>query len=85
MTYFRTFRHYHRHQELNGRVRDGNACDLLDMVTGNRTARGQACGTRYTIGFSKRGCSFLGGSADRETRRAAEQKWSSVRPLVPIG
>ena len=60
MTYFRTFRHYHRHQELNGRVRDGNACDLLAMVTGNRVACGQAYDTRYTIGLNKRGCSVLG-------------------------
>ena len=35
ITYFRAGEHYHRLQELNGRVRNGNVCFLLDMVTGN--------------------------------------------------
>ena len=30
--------HYHRPEQLNGRVRNGNACGLLRMVTGNATA-----------------------------------------------
>lgn len=34
-TYFRTFRHYHQLQLLDGRVRDGNEYCQLDMVTGN--------------------------------------------------
>ena len=34
ITYFHAFRHYHRLQELNGRVRNGNVCFLLHMVTG---------------------------------------------------
>lgn len=42
MTYFRTFRHYHRPWQLNGRVRNGNACDLPSVVTGNRDGDGQA-------------------------------------------
>lgn len=34
ITYFRTGGHYHRPQQLNGRVRNGNACGLLGIVTG---------------------------------------------------
>ena len=37
MTYFRTCGHYHRPCELNDRVRNGNACDLAGLVTGNST------------------------------------------------
>ncbi len=55
MTYFRTFRHYHRLQQLNGRVRDGNECFLQDMVTGNRRAAVEHRTTRYMQGESKRG------------------------------
>ena len=36
ITYFRTVGHYHRPGKLNGRVRNGNACDLPGMVTGIR-------------------------------------------------
>lgn len=55
MTYFRTFRHYHRLQQLNGRVRDGNECFLQDVVTGNRRAAVKDRTTRlYTTGESKR-------------------------------
>ena len=36
MTYFRTCGHYHRPRELNGRVRNGNECDLTRMVTGKQ-------------------------------------------------
>ena len=36
MTYFRTVGHYHRLHVLNGRVRNGNVCFHMDMVTGNR-------------------------------------------------
>ena len=42
MTYFRTFRHYHRPEELNGRVRNGNVCFLLGKVTGKRPGRRQS-------------------------------------------
>lgn len=34
MTYFHAVRHYHRPHELNGRVRNGNVCFLMRMVTG---------------------------------------------------
>ena len=34
ITYFHACRHYHRLQELNGRVRNGNVCFLMHMVTG---------------------------------------------------
>ncbi len=34
ITYFHAGRHYHRLQELNGSVRNGNVCFLLHMVTG---------------------------------------------------
>lgn len=36
MTYFRAGGHYHRPRELNGRVRNGNACDLTRKVTGKQ-------------------------------------------------
>ena len=36
MTYFRTCGHYHRPRELNGRVRNGNECDLTRKVTGKQ-------------------------------------------------
>src|SRR5690242_12032004 len=39
ITYFRTFRHYHWPEELNGRVRNGNECFLLGKVTGKRARR----------------------------------------------
>jgi hypothetical protein len=42
ITCFRTFRHYHRPGKLNGRVRNGNACDLPGMFTGIRRSGGQA-------------------------------------------
>jgi hypothetical protein len=45
MTYFRTFRHYHRPKELNGRVRNGNECFLPGKVTGKR-ARGRRTSRR---------------------------------------
>jgi hypothetical protein len=35
ITYFRTCGHYHRPEELNDRVRNGNECDLPGKVTGN--------------------------------------------------
>ena len=35
MTYFRTGMHYHRPQKLNERVRNGNECFQLGIVTGN--------------------------------------------------
>ena len=34
ITYFHAGRHYHRPHELNGRVRNGNVCFLMRMVTG---------------------------------------------------
>ena len=34
MTYFHAGQHYHRLHELNGRVRNGNVCFLMRMVTG---------------------------------------------------
>ncbi len=34
ITYFRACRHYHRPQELNDRVRNGNECGLMGIVTG---------------------------------------------------
>jgi hypothetical protein len=56
MTYFRTFRHYHRPWQLNGRVRNGNACDLPSMVTGSRGVGGQAGATRlFAKATAKRG------------------------------
>jgi hypothetical protein len=51
MTYFRTFRHYHRPKELNGRVRNGNECFLPGKVTGKR-ARGRRTGRRV-LNFKK--------------------------------
>ena len=39
ITYFRTGRHYHRPQELNCRVRNGNECDILGKVTGKLRMR----------------------------------------------
>jgi hypothetical protein len=39
ITYFRTFRHYHRPEKLNDRVRNGNVCFLLGKVTGERAER----------------------------------------------
>ena len=42
ITCFRTLRHYHRLWKLNGRVRNGNECDLPDMVTGIRQQGGEA-------------------------------------------
>lgn len=42
ITYFRTGGHYHRPQKLNGRVRNGNVCGLLGMVTGIRQGAGKA-------------------------------------------
>ena len=44
ITYFRTLRHYHRPWELNGRVRNGNACDLPSKVTENWAAAAFAGG-----------------------------------------
>ena len=38
-TYFRVGIHYHRLAKLNYCVRDGNRCDLCDIVTG-RSLRG---------------------------------------------
>ena len=38
ITYFRTCGHYHRPEELNDRVRNGNECDLAGLVTGKSTA-----------------------------------------------
>ena len=40
ITYFRTFRHYHRLKGLNGRVRNGNECFPLGKVTGKKPGRG---------------------------------------------
>jgi hypothetical protein len=42
MTYFRTFRHYHRLKGLNGRVRNGNECFPPEKVTGKRPGYGLA-------------------------------------------
>ena len=39
MTYFRAGGHYHRPQELNDRVRNGNECDPLSKVTGKDIRR----------------------------------------------
>ena len=39
MTYFRAGGHYHRPQELNDRVRNGNAWCLLGKVTGKQQVR----------------------------------------------
>lgn len=39
ITYFRTCRHYHRPQELNCRVRNGNECGLLGKFTGKLHVR----------------------------------------------
>ena len=42
MTYFHACQHYHRPQELNGRVRNGNVCFLMRMVTGLYSVPGVA-------------------------------------------
>ncbi len=39
ITYFRTFQHYHRPEELNDRVRNGNECFPPGKVTGKRQER----------------------------------------------
>ena len=39
VTYFRTCGHYHRPQELNCRVRNGNECGLLGKFTGKLRVR----------------------------------------------
>ena len=39
MTYFRAVGHYHRLYELNGRVRNGNVWNLIDIVTGKLQTR----------------------------------------------
>ena len=54
ITCFRTLRHYHRLWKLNGRVRNGNECDLPDMVTGIRQQYGEALLPLYTNGGNKR-------------------------------
>jgi hypothetical protein len=84
MTYFRAFRHYHRPWQLNGRVRNGNACDLPSVVTGNRSAGRQAGRTRmYALVIA----GVVNSSQERMPAADAirEQKWSSVCPLVPVG
>jgi hypothetical protein len=52
ITYFRTFRHYHRPEKLNNRVRNGNVCFLLGKVTGDRPGhwRTNASGLVYQRG-----------------------------------
>ena len=85
MTYFRTFRHYHRPWQLNGRVRNGNACDLPSKVTGIRDGGGQADVTRlYALAIASRGEWLLRDEMPAAARNQ-KQKWSSVCPLVPVG
>lgn len=56
MTYFRTLRHYHRPWQLNGRVRNGNACGLPSMVTGIRSGGDQTDAARlYAMVTAKPG------------------------------
>ncbi len=50
MTYFRTCGHYHRLQEFNGRVRNGNAWDPLYMITRMHLTGGKADQAIYCIG-----------------------------------
>ena len=42
ITYFRTGMHYHRPRELNGRVRNGNVCFLVGIVTGMHRSASKA-------------------------------------------
>ena len=97
MTYFRTFGHYHRPQLLNGRVRNGNACFQLGMVTGTPAPTAEPDGTgslqRTSLrrGVWQRGIDREQRETSRPTARrmrgtasVTKLKWSSVCPLVRI-
>ena len=43
------FGHYHRLWKLNYRVRDGNGCDLPDMVTGKYRVRRRRAATKKGV------------------------------------
>jgi hypothetical protein len=63
ITYFRTFQHYHRPEELNDRVRNGNVCFLLGKVTGERQGRRRPAGSCLV-----RGLQFREGHAEHGRR-----------------
>jgi hypothetical protein len=67
------FGHYHRLWKLNCRVRDGNGCDLPDMVTGKFP---YVPLSRHEYGVVVIGMDSLFASPRYE--------WSSNRPLVPV-
>jgi hypothetical protein len=95
MTYFRAGGHYHRPQELNDRVRNGNEWDLLGKVTGKQQARQPE--PHSPVGLSKwqqykvemHSSSWDSGlPADRlccDLRERKKSKWSSFCPLVLVG
>ncbi len=84
-TYFRTGRHYHRLRKLNCCVRDGNRCDLSDMVAGKDLTAGIAPppGRLFGSGLTYlKACFFAKLSSDRfKIPRECEISTANLSPV----
>ena len=83
ITYFRTGRHYHRLQELNCRVRNGNECGLLDIVTGNPRVRQDTEVSRlHSLNDSRNTCAIPRGYKKWQRQSVPQSHNNKLQTLI---